>query len=58
MWFFEKPYQGLSNAPIPKCFGQIFAEIIGFEVYKKPPRNAFRGGLRGENKTPPLTGIT
>ena len=53
MWFFEKPYQGLSNAPIPKCFGQIFAEIIGFEVLKITPPKRVSVGSQGK-KTPPL----
>ena len=52
MRFFEKPHQGLPNAPTPKCFGQIFAEIIGFEVLKITP--AKRVSLGSQEKKPPL----
>ena len=31
MWFLDKPDQGLSNAPTPKCFGPEFAHIHQFE---------------------------
>ena len=55
MWFFDKPHQGLSNAPTPKCFGQKFAEIGQFEFRKilfffaKKPKSA-------KKQPHPLTG--